>query len=135
MNAPRFDKSRHHGTIHPPYHGAMLVQNGCYFSGSGEYLFREGETPGQARSGAQRSAGAAKAPVAPPAPQNAPTAPESSKEEDNTSIDLAAWARGDVKLPFFKVRNAVAEAHPDIDTGVGVNKKAIIAALKERGVI
>lgn len=135
MTNPRFDKTRSFGSIHPPVDGAMFEQDGCYFSGAGEFLRRIGQEPA---ARVQEEAGAP-APV-PPAPPEAPkveapvvVAP-AAKTNDATKdgVDLAAWARGEANYPFFSVKKQAAGEYPDLDVS---NTKTIVAGLVAAGVV
>lgn len=132
MSNPRLDKSRHFGTIHPPYHKAMFEQDGHYFGGSGDYLFSQGQDPSRASAGKVKAG--APAPASQPAPSSpaAPTTPPSNPAPHADGPDLVAWAKGEIKLPFFTVKKTVGEAYPNIDTS---NAKAIKAGLVEAGVV
>ncbi|MBT1154372.1 hypothetical protein J1C56_02075 [Aminobacter anthyllidis] len=134
MTNPRFDANRPFGSIHPPYNGAMYEQDSCFFSGSYEFLFREGQ---QEPARVQEKAGAP-APV-PPAPQQAPkveapvvVAPVAKTEPVKDGVDLAAWARGEAKYAFFSIKKEVAAAYPSIET---TNAASIVAGLVAAGVV
>lgn len=145
MTNPRFDKNRSFGSIHPPVDGAMFEQDGCYFSGAGEFLRRVGQEPA---ARVQEEAGAP-APV-PPAPEVDPkleaepvmVAPVAKTETETNKIvaaalsaagvDLAAWARGEANYPFFSVKKQAAGEYPDLDVS---NTKTIVAGLVAAGIV
>jgi hypothetical protein len=101
---PVFDRRREHGSITPPYHGAMFEQNGNYFAGDGRFLFGP--------DGPQASAKQAEAPKA-PEPQIANPGPAAAETD---GIDLAAWAKREKNYPFFAVKKEVQAKFPQIDT-------------------
>lgn len=114
---PTFNASKPYGTISPHYSGAGIVQGDHYFAPNGDYLFSEKGGGDRWTEGGKKKAGA-------PAPAS------SSSPEAKT--DLAAWARGEVKIPFFTVKKLVSEAHPEIDT---TNTKTIKSGLVSAGVV
>ena len=143
MSKPRFDKTRDYGTIHPPFHGAGYLQDGVYFSNGGEFLFRESDEPdGAASKSAGASAPAAKvADKQPEKPADAgsgnPGADDSKKPaatpaDPSQDVDLAAWAKGEAKFPFFAVKKAAAAKLPDVEL---TNAASIKAALADAGMI
>lgn len=115
MTAPRLDKTKDHGQVTPPDEGAHFWQNGHYFGLDGVYL----------RSDDAGNKGAVKtAPVAP--------VEQTHAEDEDKSVDLIAWAKKEKNYPFFSVKKAMEEAHPNSDTST---TKSIVAALIESGSI
>lgn len=146
MSTPRFDKNRPYGTVSPPWHKAQLHQDGCFFSAQGDFLFREGEDPENAGE-TEVEASAPASPPAVPAPQKAassaldkadpkpPAPPEiapPANVEASGDVDLAAWAKGEIKYPFFAVKKAAAVILPDAPLG---NAASIKIALIGAGII
>ncbi|MBW3099256.1 hypothetical protein [Pseudohoeflea coraliihabitans] len=141
MSKPQLDRSRNDvGQITPPYRGAFWTQNGHYFAHDGAYLFSDGAVPEaasdepdgasapseEAHTSTHESADARSASAEGNAPSEA-KAPSTGKE-----IDLAAWARDDIKAPFFSVKKQVREDYPDIDIK---SAKTIRAGLVAAGVV
>lgn len=116
---PTFNKNAAHGTISPPYDGAGLVQGVHYFAANGEYLFSQKEGGDRWTEGGKKAGASAPASSSVPATQNG-------------ELDLAAWARGEVKAPFFTVKKIVAKTHSDIDV---TNTATIKAGLVSAGVV
>lgn len=135
MTNPKLDKSRPYGSIHPPFLGSMFEQDGCYFSGAGEFLFRSGQEPA---ARVQEEAGAPApvppAPLVDPKPVVAPVVvtPAAKTEPVKEGVDLAAWARGEANYPFFSVKKQAAGEYPDLDVS---NTKTIVAGLVAAGVV
>lgn len=116
---PTFNSSKPYGTISPHYDGAGLVQGDHYFAPNGDYLFSQKDGGERWTEGGKKRAGA-------PAPASSPA------QKEGETTDLAAWARGEVKIPFFTVKKLASEAHPDIDV---TNTASIKAGLVSAGVV
>lgn len=144
MSTPRFDRRAPHGTIHPPYNGALYEQGGHFFGVDGVYLF-SGEGAGQAapqapaansRFGMKQLApvepvAAPEAPAAAPAAEEAPVVPQEPAAVPGQP-DLVAWAKGDVNYPFYQVSKYVKATYPHI---VLTNTKTIVEGLVSAGVV
>lgn len=124
MDDPRLDRARPFGTIHPAYNGAQFEQDGCFFDGSGQYLFRAGEAAQKPNAG---QAAGAQAPASPMSETK-----EGEEANDDPQDQLKAWARGEVNIPFFNVKKLAASVAPGIDMK---NAKAVLAGLIKAGVI
>ena len=140
MATPRFDKTRDHGTITPPWHGALYHQDGAYFAHDGEFLFTDADQPGVAKTaGASAPAKQAANPTQEAGDANSEaegaTTPATTMKPPRTPpapVDLAAWAKGETKYPFFAVKKAFAEALPEAKASTA---DEIRAALNEAGMI
>lgn len=131
MDTPRLDKTPGtYGEIHPPHRGAMYQQGPHYFSGSGEYLFSDGQTePAPKRAKAK--------PAAKSEPEDDHQSGEGAGDGDgqqgqDAPADIVAWLKGEKNLPFFTVKKEVAAHWPDIDTA---NTKSIVDGLVAAGVL
>lgn len=121
MTTPKLDRSKDFGTIWPPFEGALVEQGGHYFGSDDVYRFSMNEN-------GQRYDLGGKAPKAPAPPASrSPTANGQANK-----VDLAAWARGEAKYVFGKVKKAVTEAHPNIDVA---NARSIRQGLVAAGVV
>lgn len=141
---PTFDKSKDYGQITPFWHGAAYQQDGCYFSAQGEFLFRDGDDPEAAEKArasalaappAKQAAKSAKQPaqkVLDTPKASAPETPEGDTESQPEAFDLAAWAKGDLKAPFFTVKKHMHKVYPEADVS---SAAAIRTELVARGVI
>lgn len=130
---PRFDKSRPYGQISPPFKGAMFEQDGCYFSGSYEYMFGGPEAP-KAAPAVKEPRPAAKAKPAAPTPPGEPArSSEAARPVAKPSgVDLAAWAKGEANYPFFSIKKAVQAERPEI---ILTNTRTIVDGLVAAGVV
>jgi hypothetical protein len=114
MANPRLDKTRPHGSIHPPLEdGSFFEQDGAMFGHDGRFI-----------SGPARVKGAVV--KAAPAPK------EDEKPEDDEAVDLVAWAKKEKNYAFFKVKAAMTEAFPTADV---TNSKTIVAALVAASIV
>jgi hypothetical protein len=105
----RLNESRPYGSIHPPLDGAFYEQDGKLFGHDMVLLSKAGADKGAAQS-----------------------APSSSKAKTTTQpedVDLQAWARGEIKPPFFAVKKSALAKYPDIDTTNAGTIKAYLANL------
>lgn len=145
----KFDPSKPFGRIcGGTFHGAVYEQGGKYFSGSGEYLpnvppaEEAAPEPEAEVAPAAPEPAPAPEPAAPAAPPPAPVLTIGKPAEpvdrapigqvipipDEAKVDLKAWRRGDIKLPWHIVVPAIqahysekptnmAHAHQIIDAG------------------
>lgn len=107
----RLNESRPYGSIHPPLGGAFYEQDGKLFGHDMVLLSKAGADKGAAKS-----------------------APSTSQAKTNNTtqaadLDLDAWAKGEIKAPFFAVKKAALAKYPDIDTTNSETIKAHIANL------
>lgn len=103
----RLDRSKPYGEVIP---SGGYFQDGHFFNAQGEYLRSDGVEP---------VAKAKPEPAKPPAP---------------AEIDLAAWAKGDVKYPFYSVVKHVKDAYPDA-SDVDNKRAALVDFLVDKGVV
>jgi FtsZ-interacting cell division protein ZipA len=141
---PTFDKSKDYGQITPFWHGAAYQQDGCYFSAQGEFLFRDGDDPEAAEKArasalaappAKQAAKSAKQPaqkVLDTPKASAPETQEGDTESQPEAFDLAAWASGEMKAPFFTVKKHMLLLDSEADVS---SAAAIKAELVSRNVI
>ena len=105
----RLNEDKPFGTIHPPTDGAYFEQDGKLFGHDKLQLGKAGADKGAA--------------------QSAPSSTSEAKTETEFApVDLAAWLRGEIKPPFYKVKEAAREQFPDIDTtNAGTIKARLVA--------
>lgn len=124
----RLDFNRDYGIVTPPYRGAVFDQDGACFGQDGEFLFRHTEA---ATVGDVTDAGAL-APVSDPSESTEGETPVQDDAGNDGSVDLIAWAKNEVKYPFYAVKKAAKAAMPDADVS---SAKAVANALIEAGLI
>lgn len=108
----RLNDDKPFGTIHPPMDGAYYEQDGKLF-GHDKML----------KSNAGADKGAAKS-----APSSTSEAKTTISTTEAEPTDLAAWVRGEIKVPFFTVKKAALAQFPDIDTtNAGTLKAGLLA--------
>lgn len=91
------------GMISPPYDGAQFVQGAHHFAGNGRYLFSE--------EGGRRYVVKEDAPK--PAPQ--PSVPTTKADDGEDDTDVVAWAKGEQKAEWFKIKKAAKALDPNLD--------------------
>jgi hypothetical protein len=142
----RLDKSRPHGVVFPPENGAHYAQEGLHFDVKGNLVEamlthadksrldmtiakREAEAAAdKARQDALKKAGLTDDEIA--VANTSRIAAQTGKAGDG-DVDVKAWARGDINVPWFKVRKAIMDQFArDVD-----NQAAAIEFLIEDGVI
>lgn len=122
------DRSRNHGTIHPPHEGAHYTQDGYYFDAEGK-LVEALLKPEQKAALAKKASVPRPAPVAPPKPAATPpnpnaqspagaegVAPEGNAKEGEAggepdAVNLEQWLRDPASAYFKDVRLAVKERY------------------------
>lgn len=127
MAQPKLDKATA-GYVSPPHNGAIYVQGDDYFAGNGDFLFSQ--KPG----GAIVYPKAAKAAPA-TAPATTPSAPDpdagdlGEPSEVEEVVDVIAWAKGEQKAEWFKIKKAAKELNPQIDISNAAMLKASLVKL------
>lgn len=105
------------GTINPPYNGAQFVMGDHYFAGNGTYLFSQEGGDGKRYSvKADAEKPAAAVPVVKPA------------DTDGDDTNVVAWAKGEQKAEWFKIKKAAKALDPNLDiSNAGMLKSSLVA--------
>lgn len=149
----RLDKNRDFDKVTPPEDGAHFHQDNLYFGHDGRLAqawlkpadkervrrkvarAKAEDAANKARREALKKAGIdpdAKDPDAGQAPSRSakPSAP-AELEKDSATVDLLAWARGEAKVSWFKVRQAFVAQHArEVE-----NKEDALIFLADQGLI
>ena len=104
---PRLDRSKPYGEVIP---SGGYFQDGHFFNVQGEYLRSEGDAPAMEDR------------------------PRKESEAKPAVIDLAAWAKGDVKYPFYSVVKHVKVEYSDA-ADVDNKRAALVDFLVGKGVV
>jgi hypothetical protein len=124
MANPTLDRNRPYGLVLPAgsYLGAYYDQDGALYDGQDQLIV----------VGGSKKKEAAPVAVSEPAPateQAPPVAAEPAPSIVVDDVDLAAWARGDAKYIFGKVKKAMAEAgYPTTSTTTAAQAREMILA-------
>ena len=144
-DAIRLDKSRAFGVVFPPENNAHYAQDGFHFDANGNLAEEWLKPADRAKLDsliARRAADAAAEKARIESLKNAglddkeiavitQSRTTSEKPTDADGVDLKGWARGEINIPWFKVRKAFMEKYSrDVD-----NQAAAIDFLIDEGVI
>lgn len=150
----RLDRSRHFAVVAPPENGAHFHQDDLYFDHSGriatEWLSEKDKERIRrkiARAKAEQAADRARRDALKKAGLDPDQADEDAlkgkatgskaapavepEKGDGSTVDLKAWARGELKVSWFKVRQAfVAQHSKEVE-----NKEDALIFLADQGLI